>query len=83
MISLHENILADKIALFRRWFDSTYYHKLYSHRSDEEALLFLDELIHYLQPDTITNVFGDYGLDEFEKDRSPRLIMVARKRDFS
>ncbi len=33
---------------FRSWFDSPYYHVLYSHRDDAEARLFLDHLGSYL-----------------------------------
>jgi len=47
---LHENTLVKNIPWFRRWFDSTYYHKLYSHRNEEEAKTFIDELIAKLEP---------------------------------
>ncbi|HEY7290055.1 MAG TPA: class I SAM-dependent methyltransferase [Vicinamibacterales bacterium] len=35
---------------FASWFDSPYYHELYAHRSDTEAALFVDRLVHELQP---------------------------------
>lgn len=35
---------------FTNWFNSTYYHHLYSHRDEKEAVAFLERLIHYLQP---------------------------------
>ncbi len=37
-------------AWFKDWFDSHYYHLLYQHRDDREALEFIDTLIHYLKP---------------------------------
>ena len=36
-------------AWYKNWFDTEYYHKLYSHRNDEEAQLFLDNLIKHLE----------------------------------
>ncbi|MBC7828582.1 MAG: methyltransferase domain-containing protein [Chitinophagaceae bacterium] len=50
MNHLHENTTSNNIPWFRRWFDSTYYHKLYAHRNDNEAHNFIDELIYELQP---------------------------------
>ncbi|MFM2226341.1 MAG: hypothetical protein RJA07_2543 [Bacteroidota bacterium] len=35
---------------FKDWFNSKYYHILYSHRNDDEAQIFIDNLIHYLKP---------------------------------
>ena len=35
---------------FKKWFESHYYHLLYSNRDDTEAEKFIDKLIHYLQP---------------------------------
>lgn len=35
---------------FESWFDSEHYHRLYAHRSDEEAARFVDRLIDTLQP---------------------------------
>ena len=32
------------------WFDSPYYHILYKNRNDEEALLFLENIVQYLNP---------------------------------
>jgi SAM-dependent methyltransferase len=37
-------------AWFKDWFNSHYYHLLYQHRDDREALAFIDTLIHYLKP---------------------------------
>ncbi|MBV9962122.1 MAG: class I SAM-dependent methyltransferase [Parafilimonas sp.] len=35
---------------FEHWFDTSFYHKLYANRDEEEAKAFVDELILYLQP---------------------------------
>ncbi len=35
---------------YKDWFNSHYYHLLYQHRDEEEALQFIDTLIHYLDP---------------------------------
>lgn len=35
---------------FESWFDSPYYHILYKDRDKKEAELFIDNLIHFLQP---------------------------------
>ena len=35
---------------FSDWFNSSYYHKLYQHRDDTEALQFIDNLLTYLKP---------------------------------
>jgi len=37
-------------AWFKRWFDSSFYHKLYAHRNEQEARYFIDNLIQELQP---------------------------------
>jgi SAM-dependent methyltransferase len=35
---------------FKTWFNSPYYHSLYTHRNDEEARMFIDALLCELQP---------------------------------
>lgn len=35
---------------FKNWFDSVYYHKLYSNRNEQEAVLFIDNLVTLLPP---------------------------------
>lgn len=35
---------------FETWFDSPYYHILYQNRNEEEAAIFIDGLIEFLQP---------------------------------
>jgi 2-polyprenyl-3-methyl-5-hydroxy-6-metoxy-1,4-benzoquinol methylase len=39
-----------KKAWFKDWFNSPYYHQLYSHRDEQEAAAFIDLLISHLQP---------------------------------
>jgi len=41
--------MSDK-AWYKDWFDSHYYHLLYQHRDEEEALQFINTLIDYLKP---------------------------------
>ena len=45
-----ENTLVQNLPWFKIWFDSPYYHKLYAHRSEEEAAGFISELVSVLQP---------------------------------
>jgi SAM-dependent methyltransferase len=40
----------NKLCWFETWFDSVYYHILYKNRDNQEAELFIDNLIDYLQP---------------------------------
>ena len=35
---------------YTSWFDSPYYHSLYSHRNDQEAADFVSRLINLIQP---------------------------------
>jgi len=42
--------MSDK-AWFKDWFNSHYYHLLYQHRDEEEAMLFIRQLIGYLKPE--------------------------------
>jgi len=37
-------------AWFKQWFDSSFYHQLYANRDEQEAALFIDELVNELQP---------------------------------
>ncbi|TDH25481.1 class I SAM-dependent methyltransferase [Segetibacter sp. 3557_3] len=39
-----------EVAWFENWFSSPYYHLLYQHRDDDEAFLFIGELIRRLSP---------------------------------
>ena len=35
---------------FKNWFNSPYYHKLYSHRDEAEAEIFINNLVQLLHP---------------------------------
>ncbi len=35
---------------FKDWFNSPYYHLLYSNRDEREAAAFIDKLVDYLRP---------------------------------
>lgn len=50
MSQTNETTSVRNLPWFKVWFDSRYYHKLYTNRSDEEAVFFIDELIAELQP---------------------------------
>ncbi len=39
-----------KEAWFQEWFNSPYYHLLYNHRDEDEALAFIRRIIVHLQP---------------------------------
>jgi hypothetical protein len=41
---------------FESWFDSPYYHLLYQHRNENDARLFLDHLLEFIQAGMITTV---------------------------
>jgi hypothetical protein len=47
---LQENTV-QSVPWFRSLTDSTYYHKLYEHRKEEEALQFIDNLVAHLKPE--------------------------------
>ncbi len=36
---------------FKNWFDSSYYHLLYKHRDQQEANIFMENLLNFLQPE--------------------------------
>jgi SAM-dependent methyltransferase len=50
MIQSTEKALVQNAPWFKVWFDSPYYHRLYAHRSEEEAANFINELVAVLQP---------------------------------
>ena len=35
---------------FKSWFDTTFYHQLYAHRNEQEAVDFINNLLPVLQP---------------------------------
>ncbi len=41
---------------FNDWFDTGFYHRLYAHRDEKEAVNFIDELISELQPKPFANM---------------------------
>lgn len=43
-------------AWYASWFDSPYYHILYSHRDENEARTFIDTLLQHLNPDLSSSV---------------------------
>ena len=46
-----QNMIAiDKSNWFEHWFDSPLYHRLYNHRSEEEAQNFIENLLHEISP---------------------------------
>lgn len=49
LLKMTEKAADSKKEWFREWFDSPYYHVLYSHRDEAEAKSFLDRLESYLQ----------------------------------
>jgi SAM-dependent methyltransferase len=80
------------IEWFEEWFDSPYYHILYRNRDDNEAKVFITNLIHYLEPNhnslfldvacgkgrhsVYINKLG-YNVDGF--DLSKNSIQIAKK----
>jgi len=41
--------MSEKTKWYQSWFDSKYYHLLYQHRNDEEAVFFINNLLDHLQ----------------------------------
>ncbi|HTE31453.1 MAG TPA: class I SAM-dependent methyltransferase [Chryseolinea sp.] len=50
MKNLASLVATTKPVWFKQWFDSSFYHQLYSHRNDQEAASFIDGLIGTLDP---------------------------------
>lgn len=42
--------LSESREWFSRWFDSPFYHRLYRHRSEQEAMNFVENLLNEIQP---------------------------------
>jgi SAM-dependent methyltransferase len=83
--------MADK-TWFKDWFNSPYYHLLYQHRDDSEALTFISKIIVFLQPAkgaTMLDVacgkgrhskaLADMGFDVTGIDLSSESIAEAKK----
>ena len=77
---------------FESWFDSPYYHLLYSNRDEREADLFIKNLINYINPSTKSKildlacgkgrhskVLADLGFDVTGIDLSENSIVSAKK----
>lgn len=77
---------------FENWFDSPYYHILYAHRSDTEAIQFVEKLVDFLQTkpnDTLLDLacgkgrharaFSTFGLDVTGVDLSAQSIAFAKQ----
>jgi len=45
-----ETINTNNPSWFKHWFNSSFYHQLYAHRNEKEAVDFIDALLHALQP---------------------------------
>jgi SAM-dependent methyltransferase len=83
--------MADK-TWFKDWFNSPYYHLLYQHRDDSEALAFISKIIGFLQPakgalmldiacgkGRHSKALADMGFDVTGIDLSSESIAVAKK----
>jgi SAM-dependent methyltransferase len=77
---------------FENWFDSPFYHKLYFDRDEEEASLFIGNLMRYLQPPANSfmldvacgkgrhsRTMADYGNTVTGIDISPQSIAFAKQ----
>ena len=77
---------------FVDWFDSPYYHCLYKHRDEQEAELFIDNLINHLEISKKSKIidiacgkgrhakyFNQKGMDVVGIDLSPNNISLAKK----
>lgn len=81
-------------AWYKDWFNSNYYHLLYQHRDEEEALRFIQTLIQYLHPPVgatmvdvacgkgrHSKVLADMGFDVTGIDLSAASIEEAKKQE--
>ncbi|PUZ25115.1 class I SAM-dependent methyltransferase [Chitinophaga parva] len=79
---------------FKDWFNSPYYHLLYSNRDEKEAAAFIDKLIAYLRPrpgsfmldvacgkGRHAQLLADRGFDVTGIDLSIESILAAKKRE--
>lgn len=77
---------------FASWFDTSYYHKLYNHRSEEEAQVFIERLVEFLTLKPKAKVLDlacgkgrhartlhSLGLNVLGTDLSPQSIAFANK----
>ena len=81
-------------AWYRDWFNSSFYHKLYFERDDDEAAQFISRLLTYLNPPSGSRIFdvgcgkgrhsrilASYGFAVTGIDLSPESIEEAKIRD--
>lgn len=81
-------------AWYKDWFNSNYYHLLYQHRDEEEALQFIQTLIRYLHPPAgaamvdvacgkgrHSKVLADMGFDVTGIDLSAASIEEAKREE--
>ncbi|MFT6746230.1 MAG: SAM-dependent methyltransferase [Glaciecola sp.] len=79
---------------FKNWFDTTYYHILYQNRSDEEAKVFIDNLLNFLSPNKEASFLdiacgkgrharqiNEHGFDVIGYDLSESSIREAKKQE--
>lgn len=79
-------------AWYKDWFNSHYYHMLYQHRDEDEAMQFINTLIQYLKPapgSTMVDIacgkgrhskaLADMGFDVTGMDLSAASIEEAKK----
>jgi SAM-dependent methyltransferase len=91
---LYQSVFMPDKAWFKDWFNSHYYHLLYQHRDDREALDFIHTLIQYLHPTpnaTMLDVacgkgrhskaLADMGFDVTGIDLSAASIAAAREEE--
>lgn len=84
--------MVDTADWFSDWFNSDYYHKLYFERDEEEAALFIDRLLSWLQPITGAKMLdvacgkgrhsrflAQKGFDVTGIDISPASILEAKR----
>jgi SAM-dependent methyltransferase len=77
---------------FKDWFNSPYYHLLYQHRDETEALNFIEKIISFLQPSRDcrmldvacgkgrhSKALADHGFDVTGIDLSPESIAEAKQ----
>jgi len=77
---------------FKDWFNSPYYHQLYQHRDDSEAMQFVKKMISFLHPNPNSRMLdvacgkgrhskalADMGFDVTGIDLSSESIAEAKK----
>ena len=86
--------MKEKKEWFSEWFNSPYYHLLYQNRGDQEAKIFIDQLLRHLQPQKSARILdipcgkgrhsiylNSCGFDVTGMDLSPESIALAKKNE--